>query len=171
MDASANRRRISLRLRDYNYSQPGAYFITLCIQDRKCLLGNIVGNAMHLNESGHVISEAWQWLPQQYPYVSLDSFVVMPNHVHGVLVIGNPEGGSRTAPTKVKPLGGLIAAFKTISAKSVNAQRGMPGAELWQRNYYEHVIRNETDLQRIREYIQNNPAQWALDEENPDRSS
>ena len=196
MDENTPRRR-ALRLHNYDYTQSGAYFVTLCIQGRTCLLGDIIDNAMHLNEFGRVVSVAWQWLPQQYPYVALDSFVVMPNHLHGILVMDCSAGGlrgiqirgstatvgvvrerpssifsedgSRTAPTKIKPLGGLIAAFKTVSTKSINALQNTPGVILWQRNYYEHVIRNEGDLQRIREYIQNNPDQWALDKENPDR--
>ena len=181
MDAPAIQRR-SLRLRNYDYSQSGAYFVTLCVQNKICLLGDISEGILNLNTCGQLTRDAWLWLARQYAYVALDEFVVMPNHLHGILIIDSRRGGSRTAfqdaegrsrtaPRKTKPLGSLIAAFKTVSAKSVNTQRFTPGAALWQRNYYEHVIRNETDLARIREYIQNNPAQWALDEENPDHPS
>ena len=114
------------------------------------------------------------WLQKQYEFVELDAYVIMPNHLHGIIFIGEPDnvggsrtGGSRTAPTKRKPLGGLIGAFKTTSTKRVNSIRQTPAAQLWQRNYYEHIIRNETDLNRIREYIHYNPARWAQDSENP----
>jgi len=165
MDALEKHRR-SLRLSNYDYNRSGAYFVTLCTLDRACLFGHIDMDAMHLSSIGESVLASWLWLATQYPYVSLDSFVIMPNHLHGILFIGSTEGGSRTAPTKIKSLGRLIGAFKTVSTKSINALNGTSTA-LWQRNYYEHVIRNETDLSRIREYIQNNPAQWALDKENP----
>lgn len=176
MDEHTSRRR-AMRLRNYDYTQAGAYFVTLCAQDRLCLFGDINEGNMHLNGYGLLIRETWLWLAKQYSYVLLDEFIVMPNHLHGILIIdsrgglSDSEGRSRATPTKIKPLGGLIAAFKTVSTKSVNTQRGTPGAVLWQRNYYEHVMRNEPDLQRIREYIANNPRQWELDEENPDHHS
>lgn len=146
---------------------------------------------MQLSEYGVVVEKCWQWLSTQYSYVDLDEYIVMPNHLHGILIIKDDSfrrGGSRTAPKdgsltqrgdsriaptmddhkKPKSLGRLIGAFKTLSTKSINEMRGTPGEASWQRNFYEHIIRDEEDLHHIREYIANNPVQWMLDENNPD---
>lgn len=191
MDDIKHRR--ALRLRNYDYSQSGAYFVTLCTQNRMCLFGNAIDGCMRINEWGRLAHTPWLWLATQYRYVLLDEFVVMPNHLHGILII-DPDGGSKRQgmiypyaarldtegrsrapptmiPTKVKPLGGLIGAFKTVSTKSINTHHGTPQVDVWQRYYYEHVIRDEADLSRIREYIANNPEQWELDEENPRRAT
>ncbi len=160
--------RKSIRLRNYNYSQPGAYFITICSHNRALLFGEVVDGVMVLNELGRIATQSWKGMEQHYDYISLDEWVVMPNHFHGILVINARRGGSRAAPTpKIKPLGQLVGAFKTISTKQINQLRHTPGAKVWQRNYYEHIIRNDTDLAQIREYIANNPLNWRLDTENP----
>ena len=128
---------------------------------------------MRLSEAGKVVVNAWLWLPTRYPHLELDEYVVMPNHLHGVIWLTGPLSGtgeSRLAPTKrrgTKPLGQLVGAFKTMSAKLVNATLGTPGRSLWQRDFYDRVIRNQRELDRVREYIRNNPLQWELDEENP----
>lgn len=173
------RQRRSIRLKGYDYSQAGAYFVTVVAQGRECLFGNEEEGGLRLTEHGKSVETAWQWLAEQYRYVNLDEWVVMPNHLHGILIIhddgeecGVGGGGSRTAPTglvKRKPLGRLLGAFKTVSSKQINLMRNTPGALVWQRNYYEHVIRDETDLNRVREYIATNPARWAEDDENPGR--
>jgi putative transposase len=163
--------RIYLRLSGYDYSQAGAYFITICVKGRKCLLGNILNNQMQLNIYGKIAETSWQWLSQAYDYVESDEWEIMPNHLHGIIIISaNCRGGSRPAPTgesKIKPLGRLIGAFKTISTKQINFTRKTIGAPFWQRNFYEHVIRDDHSLNRIREYIVTNPLQWDLDRENP----
>ena len=163
--------RHSIRLRGYDYSQPGAYFVTVCSYGRERLFGNIMDGEMILNEFGHVLMESWQWLADQYPFVLLDQSVVMPNHVHGIVILTSfkdiRRGGSRTAPTK--PLGRLVGAFKTITAKKINRMRHTPGAHVWQRNYYEHVIRNEGELNSFRQYIFDNPGRWETDEYHPYR--
>lgn len=183
--------RQSIRLRGHDYTQAGAYFITLCIYQRQCLFGEIVGGQMQLNQYGQVVGKCWQWLSEQYSYVDLDSWVVMPNHLHGIIVIttNGCRGDSRIAPTgnastgttftetastpiaptdepKRKPLGRLIGAFKTVSTKQINAICNTPSAPVWQRNYYEHIIRNETALHNIQRYILENPRRWADDAEN-----
>ncbi len=136
---------------------------------------------MRLSNTGRLVTDVWQWLETQYPYVTLDEFVVMPNHLHGLIMItddsrrGNSDGMRRgvslTAPTgataKRKPLGRLIGAFKTVSTKRVNRLHGLPGSPLWQRNYFEHVVRNEESLTKIRQYIRDNPLRWEFDKENP----
>ena len=179
--------RRSIRLQDYDYSQPGAYYVTICALDRKCLFGDVRGGKMALNELGEIVAESWQWLERQYEHVEIDEWVVMPNHLHGIIVITDcrdgsrgdepcldesGRGGSRTAPTgsdqpKRKPLGRLIGAFKTVSTKRVNEIYNTPGAKLWQRNYYEHIIRSDDEMNRIRKYISQNPANWEFDRENP----
>ncbi len=127
-------------------------------------MGEIVDDTMRLNAYGQIIAEHWCWLADQYEFVELDAFVIMPNHLHGIIVITVGEGGSRTARTK--SLGRLIGAFKTVSTKHVNEWRETPGDTLWHRNYFEHIIRNDADLDRIREYIATNPARWSEDAEN-----
>ena len=161
--------RRSIRLKGYDYAQTGAYFVTLCTQNRKCLFGDIVDGKMVLNDAGRAVFDTWQWLGTQYDYVELDEWMIRPNHMHGIIVItGGGRGGSRTAPTeKRKPVGRLVGAFKTVSTKRINQMRGTPGAKLWQRNYYEHIIRNDIEWHRIREYIASNPARWESDRENP----
>jgi len=111
---------------------------------------------------------------RQYPYVFCDAYVIMPNHLHAILVISREtgcRGGSRTAPTEgtIKPLGRLIGAFKTVSTKRINEMNNTPGRTFWQRNYYEHVIRGGDDHERIKKYIQGNPMNWPQDDENPGR--
>lgn len=163
--------RHSLRLQGYDYAQAGAYFVTICTEGRRALFGEIGDGAMRLNDLGKTVAECWESLPRRYAHVELDEYVVLPNHLHGIIVLGRgDEGGSRTAPTggaKRKPLGRLIGAFKTESAHRINDLRSTPGAPLWQRNYFEHVIRDDVSLSRIRQYIVGNPTRWDLDPENP----
>jgi len=171
--------RSSIRLRSYDYSQAGAYFITLCTQKRECLFGAVVDDGMRLNDVGRMVQNVWGALPGYYPRVELDSFVVMPNHIHGIIMLhdvgaqfiapNNDQGAANPgAMNRAPTIGGIIRAFKARCTHSINQLRSVQGVSLWQRNYYEHVIRNEPSLQKIREYITNNPAQWAIDRENPD---
>ena len=169
--------RRSIRLDGYDYSQAGMYFVTLCTQGRECLFGRVDNGEMTVNEYGRIVSESWNWLVVQYDHVELDAWVVMPNHLHGIIVINHDcRGGSRTAPTntgksgptiKQKPVGRLIGAFKTVSTKQINQIRNTPGMSVWQRNYWDHIIRDEKSLENIRNYILNNPARWAEDDNNP----
>jgi len=162
--------RRSIRLKDYDYASPGAYFVTVCTHDRECLFGEIVDSKIVFNDLGRLVVKSWIWLAERYPYVELDEFIIMPNHLHGILVVSDHcRGDSRTAPTsKRKPLGRIIGAFKTVSTKRVNILRRTPGAPLWQRGFYEHVIRDTDNINLIHEYIITNPARWALDRENPE---
>ncbi len=149
--------------------QAGAYFVTICTKDRECFFGDMEDGEMRVNEYGRIADESWSWLSRQYDYVEMDEWVVMPNHLHGILVI-HCRGGSRTAPTETtnrKSLGRLIGAFKTVSTKQINDIRNTPGHPIWQRNYYEHIIRGEEELHRIRRYITENPLKWADDEDHP----
>jgi REP element-mobilizing transposase RayT len=163
--------RRSIRLQGYDYSQAGAYFVTIATWQREMLFGETVDGDMQLNDFGKIVSEKWQWLETQYEYVELGAWVVRPNHFHGILLIHDRgRGGSRPAPTPpIKPLGGLIGAFKTVSTKQINLLRDTEGQVVWQRNYYEHIIRNEPEMDRISRYIESNPLRWADDDENPNR--
>ena len=170
-DLNKHHRR-SIRLKGYDYSQAGAYFVTVVAYQRECLFGDILDGDVMLNEFGMIVDETWQWLENQYSYVESGTSVVMPNHFHGILVIHDDgRGGSRTAPTtepiKRKPLGRLIGAFKTVSTKQINLLRDTEGQVVWQRNYYERIIRDEREMDRIHRYIESNPSQWADDTENP----
>ncbi len=152
--------RRSLRLKGYDYSQAGAYFVTICTHGKECLFGEVIGSEMEVNEIGQKVQAVWDGLPVHYPHVATDAFVVMPNHVHGVVVIG---AGLKPAPTKRHGLFEIVRAFKTFSARRINESRETSGTPVWQRNYYEHVIRNDADYNRIAEYVANNPQRWTED--------
>lgn len=168
MTASDLRHRRTIRLPDCDYSHPGAYFVTVCTRNRAPMFGEIADGKMLLNLYGHVADESWVWLSEQYSYVNVGEWVVMPNHLHGILFLGVADR-PLTSPYGVKSLGRLVGAFKLRSTRRINDLRGVPGLPVWQRNYHEHIIRDETDLDHICEYIINNPTRWLEDEENPDR--
>lgn len=190
-----NRR--SIRLRGYDYSRKGLYFVTICVRDRLPLFGEIVDDEMLLNEIGHIAKMEWLAMPIHRPYVVLHEFVIMPNHVHMIIEIagtGNMNNGkkgvadahakgvaclkgqgvaclkgqgvARNAPTMsgMSPKGGtlsvIIRAYKSAVSKSI---RKINSGFMWQRNFYEHIIRNQNDYERIAEYISNNPTQWQTD--------
>ncbi len=174
------RARKNLRLKQYDYSTPGAYFVTVCVQDRRSLFGDVRDSVMELNSAGSMIQEWWQKLPSKYPDIEVDTHVVMPNHFHGIVTIVGADpcvrpdmSGNTTQGAHVgAPLHTVVQWFKSMTTNQYI--RGVKQGEwpvfhgkLWQRNYYEHVIRNDNELLKIREYIANNPLQWALDRENP----
>jgi putative transposase len=174
MDDSKGPRRHSIRLKEYDYGQPGAYFVTVCTHHRECLFGEIVKEQIHLSKTGMVVKSVWEELPQRYPYTGIDVNMIMPNHFHGIITIDvgaiheSPLRNSLVTPSRRKMLlSKMVGYFKMNSAKRINDLRGTPGQPVWQRNYYEHVIRNEVDLEEIREYIQNNPLKWLEDENHP----
>jgi putative transposase len=153
-------RRRSLRLPGYDYSQAGAYFITVCTHNRKIFFGEVLNDDMRLNEFGMLVKHTWDNLPRHYGGIELDAFIVMPNHVHGIIILADEPEMRRT-------ISEIVRGFKTFSARNVNERCGRRGA-LWRRGYYEHVIRNEEELNRIRDYVAGNPARWA---DNPDNIS
>ncbi len=156
--------RKTIRLKNYDYSQSGYYFVTVCVQNRQCCLGKIENREMILNEFGRIVKKQWLWLKQQYASVDLDIFQIMPNHFHGILVlVGN--GRDHSLQAKIKPVPQLIGAFKTTSSKDIHLQ-GLPNFS-WQKSFYDHIIRKDGSLDKIREYILNNPKQWEMDEDNP----
>ncbi len=211
--------RRSIRLIGYDYSQAGAYFVTICTHDRAYLFGDVVNGQMVLNDAGMVVADEWMHTQVLRPYVQMDEFVVMPNHFHGIIVItrdmkpddgathditadrrgtacraqsadhahppcGAPiEGTARhaptigasiDAPTMAKQFGHavpgalptVIRSFKSAATKRINEYRDAAGEPVWQRNYYEHIIRSEKSLNHIRQYIADNPEQWDVDRDN-----
>ncbi len=162
MTLHKNKYRIeSTRLKEWDYSSPGYYFVTICANKRECLFGEIIDRKMVMNEFGKIVQNCWDDLVNHYEWIQLDEFIVMPNHIHGILVI-------RSISTKNKKQQGLseiIRALKSYSAKRINIKRNTPGVSVWQPRFYDHIIRDEDDLLMIREYIHNNPAKWEEDEE------
>jgi putative transposase len=165
-----HRRRLT-RLQQYDYSQPGGYFVTVCTKNRLCLFGEIDNDRMRLSSLGEIIRLSWFDLPKHYSNVELDVFVIMPNHIHGIIFLTDVGAGLKPAPTvpacHCHPLPEIVRGFKTFSSRKINELRNLSGTALWQRNYYEHVIRRDESLEKIREYIETNPLRWALDKENP----
>lgn len=164
--------RRSIRLTDYDYRQTGAYFVTICAANKQCLFGEIANDEMQLTQMGETAIDCWEAIPQHFPNTELDAFVLMPNHLHGIVVIQTARA-QHAAPLHTPPhvasgsLGAIIRSFKSATTRQINILRKKPGETLWQRNYYEHVIRNEADLDRIRHYIEINPSKWSEDTENP----
>ena len=202
--------RRSIRLKNYDYSWSGMYFVTICVQNRELLFGKIVGDEMHLNEAGQMVQSVWGTLPERFSNFESDEFVVMPNHFHGILIIkperlteetkaSIEEGTSLVdVPASIDSMGTLLDTFTlevsitnenepetapslgdAIGAlKSMTTHKYIQGVRqhdwapfdrrLWQRNYWEHIIRNEMSLNEIRGYICNNPASWVNDRLHPD---
>jgi REP element-mobilizing transposase RayT len=172
--------RKSIRLKNYDYSQTGLYFITICIHDRSPLFGKIIDGEMLLNAAGYMVANQWLQLPYRFSSIVLHEYIVMPNHFHGVIEsvgaipcgcpnaaisCGCPDrAGIKPAPT----IGDVVGAFKSLSTneyiKNVKQNNWRPFAgKLWQRNYYEHIIRNEESYLKIADYIQTNPLRWQED--------
>lgn len=176
-----------IRLKGYDYSTEGMYFVTVCTQGYENLFGGITDNHMRLTEAGRVVEKVWRALPDRFSMVELDEYVVMPNHFHGIIAVrtGEPrvrpyshgdhkEGDHKDRPygTEDNSLARVIQAFKSLTThayiEGVNFQEWPPfPGRLWQRNYYDRVIRSEKELANIRQYIVDNPAKWDLDENNP----
>jgi len=182
--------RKSIRLPGYEYTQAGAYFVTVCTQNRECMFGDVAEGQIALADPGRMVESAWRDLPEHYPGVALDEFVVMPNHLHGIIILvgagpracpqgsGRPQGvdGGPGQPQGVAPtlsLPDVVHRFKSLTTaryrREVRDSGWQPFAgRLWQRNYYEHVIRDEDELDRVRQYIAENPLRWDEDPENPE---
>ncbi|MBN2412837.1 transposase [candidate division KSB1 bacterium] len=181
--------RRSIRLPEYDYSRAGAYFVTMCVHERQNLFGDIRDGVMRLNAAGQIVNEEWTSCGDGNPNIMLDNYVVMPDHFHGIVVFTDyigvgaipigaiPIGAIHESPQQRSPrqqqqtkmtqkqrrnmgLSKLIGRFKMRSGKRINQLRGTPGLVVWQRDYYEHIIRDEAERDRIREYIETNPARW-----------
>jgi REP element-mobilizing transposase RayT len=178
--------RRSIRLKGYDYTQPGAYFITICTHNRANLFGAVVDGEMRLNEAGRIAEQCWRDIPAHFPHVALDAFVIIPNHVHGVLWIVDDDigiGAKNFSPLPLRPseptfppwpprgtsrtIGSVVRGFKIGVTKWFRQNTSVYA--VWQRNYYEHIIRDDRVLDTIRRYISENPLRWHLDRHNPDR--
>jgi REP element-mobilizing transposase RayT len=222
--------RRSIRLKRYDYTQRGAYFVTICTHQRNCLFGEIVDGEIKLNTNGEIARGSWLSIPRHFKNVELDEFVIMPNHLHGIIIIDSSEvvgealanqdfsqlfsevvgealanqdfsqlfsevvgealanqdfskqqnlSGQCFAPTvhtgetvkingtKPQSLAAITQNYKSVSTRQINRMNKAKGNVIWQRNYYEHIIRNEEALNNIREYIVNNSINWVKDQENP----
>ncbi len=168
--------RQSIRLKNYDYASSGAYFITLCTHQRQCLFGEIVAGEMQLNLFGEIVAEEWQRTPEIRPNFAIDCWIVMPNHFHGIVIIDQDDRSPSCQRThdgmplrnqlqrKPRSLSSFVAGFKSITTKRMNTIRNATGTPVWQRNYYEHIIRDQDSAARIRQYIQNNPIVWEQDQ-------
>ena len=183
MDTPQTNRR-SIRLPMYDYSDHGAYFVTICAHRRECIFGEVEDGAMRLNEVGRIVKEEWEKSIEIRNEIELDEFVVMPNHLHGIVWITDQptvgangvrpfdirpscEMGLRRTPLRlpVKSLSSFIAGFKSSATKRIRSINPNIGS-VWQRNYYEHIIRDDKDLEEIQKYIFENPLKWEFDHEN-----
>ncbi len=170
-----------MRLPDHDYSQPGVYFITVVTRGRECLFGEIKDGEMRLNDAGQIVWDVWNSLPARYPQIALGAAVVMPNHFHGNVIIPVGAIPVRAVPVRAihesplrerrrmtLPL--VVGYFKMNSAKRINEILGAQGIPVWQRNYYEHIIRDDEEYNRIHLYIEANVDNWATDDENTAKS-
>jgi putative transposase len=175
--------RRSIRLQGYDYTKAGTYFVTLAAHHRECLFGDIADGEMRLNALGRIVAEEWLRSANIRKEIELDEWIVMPNHLHGIVMITmdtddvgahgraplqcSPENGDMPLRRPAKSLGSFIAGFKSATTKRIYQIRNMPGEPVWQRNYHDHIIRDENSLNLIRRYIVGNPATWADDAEHP----
>jgi len=166
-------RRKVLRIPGYDYSQPGAYFVTICTNERKNLFGEIRNGIVGLNSLGCLAAQCWKDIPNHFNNVRLDEFVIMPNHLHGILFLSDRTGTACRAPTDEsfgKPQSGslstIIRFFKSVVTKSYRELFDEQIDSPWHRGYFEHIIRDDKSLLKIQEYIQTNPQRWQLDREN-----
>ena len=178
--------RRSFRLKGYDYSQAGVYFVTICTYRRECLFGEVDGGLMRLNEYGEIVASEWVRSAEIRSEIECGEFVVMPNHFHGIVRIvgayGNTPCFSDTAMSRneqqraychtplrspSRNVGAMVRGFKSAAGRRINEMRNTPGVSVWQRNYHEHVIRNEADYNRIAEYVANNPQRWMEDSLHP----
>ena len=173
------RKRKGNRIKEYDYSRAGYYFVTICAQNRMALFGTIVDEVMIPNHAGNMVERIWDELPAYYPGVEIDEFQIMPDHIHGIIILVGT--GPRACPYNGQPqevvptmsLSDVVHRFKSLTTrKYINGVKNSHWAPfhrtLWQRSFYDHIIRNDKDLTRVREYIQNNPINWALGKKNLD---
>lgn len=164
-----------MRLPGYDYSQPGWYFVTVCTKNRREIFGNVEDGQLCLNKLADAVRKCWFDLPNHYQCI-LDAFIIMPNHIHGIIVIPEslpPTAGRGLNPRlrqgdtrHIYPLTEIVRGFKTFSASAINRINGTPGARLWQTSFHEHVLRGNNDIVNVREYIRLNPEKWDQDSNN-----
>lgn len=148
------------RKQGYNYQRDGCYFITSCVQNMHCCLGEVINSQMHLNAFGKIAEQQWAWLTGQYPYIRSHAFIVMPNHIHGILEI-NASPAEHPWTGKIKSISQLMGAYKTTTSKKIHMAGFLQFA--WKRSFHDHIIRTPDAFERIRNYILHNPANWQKD--------
>jgi REP element-mobilizing transposase RayT len=177
-DPKVHHRR-SIRLKEYDYAQAGGYYVTIVASHRELLFGEVVNGEMRLNERGKIADACWREIPNHFPNVELGAHMIMPNHMHGIILITDDHrrGAIYRAPTENdaniekfgKPVKGslptIIRTYKAAVTRLIGRELNETG--IWQRNYYEHILRDETDLQNKTDYIEANPLLWDQDDENP----
>ena len=167
--------RRSIRLKEYDYSSGGAYYVTIVTWYRDCIFGQVMNEEMILSDLGKIADECWRAIPEHFPFVELGAYVIMPNHVHGIIVIDHNVGATHASPLRIRnsrpygtpphSLGAIVGSFKSAVTKRIGREHNATG--IWQRNYYEHIIRDEKDLQNKTDYINANPSQWEEEDNNP----
>ena len=171
------RHRKSIRLKEYDYSQPGEYFITVCTHDKKCFFGEVIEEKIILSPIGKTARKCWEEIPEQFPDVRLDEYVIMPNHVHGIVILTEGRDLINQIPTRNNfplmknpkmTLGKVIRYYKARSSKHIHDSGHVDFR--WQSLFYDRIVRSEKELNNIRDYIANNPLKWYLDEENPNKT-
>ena len=163
---SKMRDRRSMRLPEYDYTRSGVYFVTICTYRFASLFGRIVNGKVQLNGLGRLVEEEWRRTAEIRPSVGVDLFVVMPNHVHGLLWISDSQAEcipENSTAIRANSLGSIIAQFKSIVTKRSRSLANSPSQSIWKRNYYDHIVRDEKSLERIRNYIVENPSRWSED--------
>lgn len=165
-----HRQRRSPRLQGYDYAQEGAYFVTICAHDRACLFGAVIDDVMVLNRAGSIAYEELTRIPRHWDdTVDIDVFVVMPNHIHAIiLIVGTPFSASTTnihtdAQKRVPTLGQIVGNYKSGVTRRIHEQCSGLAGRVWQSRYHDHIIRCPADLHRIQAYVINNPARWQAD--------
>ena len=170
--------RRSIRLKGFDYRWPGAYFVTICTFHKRCVFGAILESGVRLSPEGKVAQQAWVDIPKHFPHAEAGPFVIMPNHVHGIIILNALPAGRRgtacRAPTSFgRPVAGslstIVRSYKSAVTRTVHLRRPFSTPPLWQRGFYERVVRGEEDLRRIAEYLEENPRRWAEDEYFVDR--
>ena len=152
--------RQSIRRRDHDYRSSAIYLITVCTHERAPLLGDLRNGIVHLSPFGQCVHDCWSAIPEHFPHVSLDAFVVMPDHIHGIIVMTSasdtrtPPRATHASPLPAGSLGAVVGSFKSAATKLINRMRNTPGAVVWQRNYYDQIV---TDLPAARDYVRQNP--------------
>jgi len=177
--------RQSIRLQEFDYAQSGAYFVTVVCHKRMNLFGEISDGELNLNRAGEIVEKTWLEIPKHFPNVNIDIFIIMPNHIHGIIHIIEdvPLGATHESPlpelhhiesphksTTLKPrtLGAIVGLFKSTASKRIHRAGLIDNQKIWQRNYFEHIIRDEDDYQQIADYIETNPLNWQYDRDNLD---
>ncbi len=158
-------RRRSIRLPGYDYRLPGAYFVTICAQIRGNTFGHVIAGAMEPNRYGEAIIACWAAIPAHARRASLGAFALMPDHLHGIIILSGEElapttEGAGARGTTPGSLPAIVQSFKSVSTRAINRMRSTPGARVWQEDYYEHIIRSPASMDRISRYIMLNPARW-----------